>query len=64
METTIIETDSQLLLWQLFITVLLIFDNILDFYSICHYKNVAFHKKVSHYIDLKTAYLKSRKQEL
>lgn len=58
METTIIETDSNLLVWQLLLIVLLIF---IVFVMI---KLMFFIKKASHYIDLKTGYLKSRKQEL
>ena len=58
METRIIESDAHLLLWQLFLTALFIF---IVFVMI---KLMLFIKKVSHYIDLKTAYLKSKKQEL
>ncbi len=58
METTIIETDSNLLVWQLFLITLFIF---IVFVMI---KLMLFIKKASHYIDLKTAFLKDRKQEL
>ncbi|WP_299207686.1 hypothetical protein [uncultured Dokdonia sp.] len=58
METTIIETDPNLLLWQLFLIALFI---LVVFVIV---KLMLFIKKVSHYIDLKTAYLKSQRQEL
>lgn len=58
METRIIESDAHLLLWQLFLTALFIF---MVFIII---KILLFIKKASQYIDLKTAYLKSKKQEL
>ncbi|MFC4634781.1 hypothetical protein ACFO3O_12740 [Dokdonia ponticola] len=58
METRIIESDAHLLLWQLFLTVLFVF---IGFVII---KILLFIKKASQYIDLKTASIKGRKQEL
>ncbi|MFT5892410.1 MAG: hypothetical protein ACI9Y7_002520 [Dokdonia sp.] len=57
METISIQTDPNLLLWQLFLIGFLIF---MVFVII---KLMFFMKKASRYIDLKTAYLEAKKQE-